>query len=64
MTGDGTFLNLGDQVAWGRWDASDRKNRDVLEMIRTVSAITARTGCDFLVYGRMQRPAKLSGADT
>ncbi len=63
MTGDGTFLNLGDHVAWGRWDASDRKNPDVLEMIRTISAIRRGAGRDFLVYGRMQHPAKLSGVD-
>jgi hypothetical protein len=63
MTGDGTFLNLGDNVAWGRWEASDRKNDDVLQMIRTISAIRRGPGRDFLVYGRMQHPAKVSGLD-
>jgi hypothetical protein len=63
MTGDGTFLNQGDKVAWSRWDLSDRKNNDVLEMIRTVSAIRRGAGRDFLVYGRMQHPANVSGVD-
>ena len=63
MTGEGAFLNLGNQVAWGRWEASDGKNNEVLAMIRTVSAIRRGPGRDFLVYGRMQHPAKVSGVD-
>ncbi len=63
MTGDGTFLNRGDTVAWGRWEESDHKNDDVLQMIRTISAIRRGPGRDFLVYGRMQHPAQVSGVD-
>jgi len=56
MTGDGTLLNK-DTWNWARWEPKVGNNDDALEMIRNVTRIRRGPGKDFLVYGRMQRPA-------
>ena len=56
MTGDGTLLNR-ETFNWAEWEPKVGSNDDALEMIRTVTAMRRGPGRDFLVYGRMQRPA-------
>lgn len=59
MTGDGTLLNR-ETFNWAEWEPKVGSNDDALEMIRTVTAMRRGPGRDFLVYGRMQRPAKVA----
>jgi len=58
MTGDGTLLNR-ETFNWAEWEPKVGSNDDALEMIRTVTALRRGPGRDFLVYGRMQRPARV-----
>ena len=60
MTGDGSLLDK-DTVNWAPWEPKVGDNDDALEMIRTVTALRRGRGRDFLVYGRMLRPARLDG---
>ncbi|MCX7598441.1 MAG: DUF6259 domain-containing protein [Armatimonadetes bacterium] len=62
MTGDGTLLNR-ETFNWAEWEPKIGSNEDALEMIRTVTAMRRGPGRDFLVYGRMMRPAKVDGID-
>ena len=57
MIGDGTLLNK-DTFNWAPWENPVGNNDDSLEMIRTATALRRGPGKDFLVFGRMQRPAK------
>jgi hypothetical protein len=56
MTGDGTLLNR-ETWNWAEWEPRVGSNDHALEMMRTVTALRRGAGRDFLVYGRMQRPA-------
>ena len=60
LTGDGTLLNR-ETFNWANWEPKVGSNDDSLEMIRTVTALRRGPGRDFLVYGRMQRPAEVTG---
>ncbi len=60
MIGDGTLLNK-DTANWAPWEPKVGSNDDALEMIRTVTALRRGPGKDFLVYGRMLRPAQVDG---
>ena len=60
MTGNGTLLNR-ETGNWAPWQPKVGNNEDALEMIRTVTAMRRGQGRDFLVYGRMQHPAAVSG---
>jgi len=60
MTGDGTLLNR-DTPNWALWEPKVGSNDDALEMIRVVTAMRRGAGRPFLVYGRMQRPARVEG---
>jgi hypothetical protein len=62
MTGDGTLLNR-DTLNWAPWTPKVGKNDDAIEMLRTMTAMRRGPGRDFLVFGRMQHPAKASGID-
>ncbi len=62
MIGDGTLLNR-ETFNWAEWEPKVGSNEDALEMIRTVTAMRRGPGRNFLVYGRMQRPAKVMGVD-
>ena len=62
MTGDGTLLNR-ETFNWAPWEPKVGSDDDALEMMRTVTAMRRGPGKDFLVYGRMQRPAELTGVD-
>jgi hypothetical protein len=63
MIGDGTLLNK-DTDNWAPWREQVGNNDDALEMLRTAAALRRGPGKDFLVFGRMQRPAKISGIKT
>ncbi len=63
MIGDGRLLNR-DTFNWADWEPYVGSNDDALAMIRSVTALRRGPGRDFLVYGRMQRPAEVSGVDT
>lgn len=62
MTGDGTLLNR-ETFNWAEWEPKVGSNDDALEMIRTVTAMRRGPGRDFLVYGRMMRPARVEGIE-
>jgi hypothetical protein len=59
MIGDGTLLNR-ETFNWAEWEPRVGHNAEALEMIRTVTAMRRGPGRDFLVYGRMQRPAEVA----
>ncbi len=59
MTGDGTLLNR-ETWNWEEWEPKVGNNDNALEMMRTATALRRGAGRDFLVYGRMQRPAEVS----
>ena len=56
MMGDGTLLNK-DTGNWAPWKAPVGSNDDSVEMMRTVLVLRRGPGRDFLVFGRMLRPA-------
>ena len=60
LTGDGTLLNR-ETFNWAAWEPKVGNDDDALEMIRTVTAMRRGPGRDFLVYGRMLRPARVDG---
>ena len=60
LTGDGTFLNR-DTPHFAPWEPKVGSNEDALEMIRTVTALRRGPGKDFLVFGRMLKPAAVNG---
>jgi hypothetical protein len=62
MMGDGALLNR-DTGNWAPWEPKVGSDDDAVEMIRTVTALRRGAGRDFLVYGRMLRPAQVSGIE-
>jgi hypothetical protein len=60
MTGDGTLLDK-DTNNWAPWEPRVENAANALEMIRRVTALRRGPGKDYLVYGRMLRPAEVSG---
>ena len=60
MIGDGTLLNK-DTMNWAPWEPKVGSDEDAVEMIRTVTALRRGPGKDFLVFGRMLRPATVEG---
>ena len=63
MTGDGTLLNK-DTANWADWQPHVGSDGDALEIIRTVTALRRGPGRPFLVFGRMQPPARIDGIAT
>lgn len=61
MTGDGTLLNR-ETVNWADWEPKVGNNDNALEMMRTATALRRGAGRDFLLYGRMTRPAEVACA--
>ena len=59
MTGDGTMLNR-ETWNWEDWEPKVGNNHNALEMMRTATALRRGAGRDFLLYGRMQRPAAVA----
>ena len=56
LTGDGTLLNK-DTFNWAPWEPKVGSDDHAFEVIRTVTTLRRGPGKDFLVLGRMQRPA-------
>ncbi len=63
MRGDGTLLDQ-DTDNWALWEPHVEDNKAALRMIRSVNALRRTEGKPFLVFGRMQRPAEVSGIPT
>ena len=63
VKGDGRLQNK-DGGDWTRWDPQVGNNDDALEMLRTTTALRRGKGKDFLVYGRMLRPANVKNIKT
>jgi hypothetical protein len=63
LTGDGTLLNR-DTPNWAPWEPKIGNPEDGFEMIRTVAALRRGPARDFLVFGRMLKPAPLQGVET
>lgn len=62
MIGDGTLLNK-NTPNWAPWEPRVGSDDDALEMIRTVTAMRRGPGRDFLVFGRMLAPSRITGID-
>jgi len=63
LTGDGRLLNK-DTFNWAPWEPPIGNNDDSLTVLRRTTALRRGKAKDFLVYGRMQRPADVSGIKT
>lgn len=63
LTGDGTLLDK-DTYNWAGWEPKVGNAKDGLAMIRAVTAMRRGAGRDYLVLGRMQKPAPLKGVKT
>ena len=61
LTGDGTFLNK-DTMNWAPWEKSG-SDADSFRMLRAVTALRRGPARDFLVFGRMLRPAEVEGIE-
>ncbi len=59
LTGDGSLLNR-DTFNWAPWLPAVGSNDDSMAMLRSTAALRRGKARDFLVFGRMQRPANLS----
>jgi len=60
LTGDGRLLNR-DTFNWAPWEPPVGNNDDSLAMLRCTTALRRGKAKDFLVFGRMQRPAEATG---
>jgi hypothetical protein len=60
ITGDGRLLNR-DTSNWAPWNPQVGDNEDSLEMLRSTATLRREKAADFLVYGRMLRPADIAG---
>ena len=60
LTGDGTLLDK-DTNNWAPWEPRVEDSANAFKMIRAVSALRRGPGKDFVVYGRMLRPAQVDG---
>ena len=60
MAGDGKLLNR-DTVNWAPWEPPVGSNEDSLEMFRTATMLRQGRARDYLVFGRMLRPATANG---
>ena len=63
LKGDGRLLNK-DTINWAPWNPQIGSNEDALEMLRTSTVLRRGKAKDFLVYGRMQRPADITNIKT
>jgi hypothetical protein len=65
LTGDGSLLNRGDTDAWwSRWDSSMGNNDDAVTMLRRAVGMRRGKGREFLLWGRMLKPAEWCDART
>ncbi len=63
LRGDGTLMDK-DTNNWAPWEPKMGNPQAGLEMLRTVTALRRGPGKDFLVFGRMLRPAQVDGIQT
>jgi hypothetical protein len=61
MCGDGTLLNR-ETWNWAEWSPPIGRNDTALAVIRNVTAMRRGAARDFLVFGRLQRPADITAA--
>ena len=65
MTGDGTMLSRGETNHWWMpWKPEVGDNESTLAMLKSVSNLRRGNAKEYLVYGRMQRPAEITGIKT
>jgi hypothetical protein len=65
LKGDGQLLNVGrTDINWAPWEPAVGDNEESLAMLAAATALRRGPAKDFLVYGRMQRPAALEGVRT
>jgi hypothetical protein len=60
ITGDGRLLNR-DTLNWAPWEPPIGNNDNSLSVLRSTTALRRKRAKKFLVYGRMQPPAKATG---
>jgi len=63
LTGQGKLLNR-NTSNWAPWQPQVGSNEDALELLRTATALRQGKAKDFLVFGRMLRPASVEGIKT
>ena len=63
ITGSGRLLNR-EAFPWAAWEPPLGSDEDAWQMFRTAVALRRGKGRDFLVYGRMERPAEVDGIAT
>ncbi len=63
LRGDGTLMDK-DTINWAPWEPVIGDEQSGLEVIRTVTTLRRGSGKDFLVFGRMLRPAEITGIKT
>jgi hypothetical protein len=62
LTGDGSLLNRGDTDSWwSPWSPAFGNNDDCVAMLRCTTALRRGKGRNYLVFGRMYRPANAVG---
>ncbi|MCE5259465.1 MAG: DUF6259 domain-containing protein, partial [Chloroflexi bacterium] len=62
LTGDGRLLNY-DTENWAPWEPYIGSNADALQSLHAATALRRGPARDWLVYGRMQRPAQVEGIE-
>ena len=62
LTGDGALLDK-DTFNWANWEPRYENQENALAVMRSVLALRRGDGRDFLVYGRMMRPALVNGIE-
>ena len=62
LTGDGALLDK-DTSNWALWEPKAGNSEDALLMMRNALAVRRGLGKDFLVFGRMLRPADVEGIE-
>jgi hypothetical protein len=60
LTGDG-ILFAEDTDSWAHWEPKVGSDEEALEMIRVVTTMRRGAVWDYLVFSRMQAPAKIRG---
>jgi hypothetical protein len=65
LQADGMLMNKDSAgINWAPWDQPVGSNDDSLELLRTTTALRRGAAQPFLVYGRMQPPARVEGIRT
>jgi hypothetical protein len=62
MKGDGLLLNK-DTGNWAPWEPQVGSNEDALQILKAATVLRRGKGKDFLVYGRMLRPADVQNVN-